>query len=447
MAVSAVARPESPVGGAAARSTSDGASCGEPLVARLHASAACDASKPDARNGSADDVAASRGNSNKFRCRVAMACVHCRHRKIRCDGAQPSCYTCTRLQRKCEYERVSEHDNLLSRERKRLSRERKAARLAVSSSTTSPPAHEMSPGAPEEKPSGLPMLAVRMQPAPNPTAPPVTLPLAAPSADVPPNAAAADPAAVIPPWTASAPTGGVGAEKDMMPWIVPPQFASPDATVNTTSLPAANDTLLSLRSTADPSLLELSAPTTISTDSPSLLAMPWLDNGAQHTPHELGDVQQLSDYSGQPLSVSTNALSSDASAVDGELTSAIDTPLKLFSDQQPPSAVATTPSPVESNTLSDTGSSGLCASMSMTMSPLSPQLAPPSFDGFPTDNPLDTQPIPGLDDPDCLAAGDSLGLYSSSLPANDNPSAFASDLEPSSLPILSSWTQLQSPRM
>ena len=73
-------------------------------------------------------------SNNKFRCRVAMACVHCRHRKIRCDGAQPSCYTCTRLQRKCEYERVSEQDNLLSRERKRLSRERKAARLAASAS-------------------------------------------------------------------------------------------------------------------------------------------------------------------------------------------------------------------------------------------------------------------------------------------------------------------------
>ncbi|KAN0061502.1 hypothetical protein ACQY0O_006349 [Thecaphora frezii] len=66
----------------------------------------------------------------KSRARINMACIHCRHRKIKCDGTQPSCATCKRLRRHCEYEPVSEYENLMSRERKRRNKEKKAARLA-----------------------------------------------------------------------------------------------------------------------------------------------------------------------------------------------------------------------------------------------------------------------------------------------------------------------------
>ncbi|EPQ31481.1 uncharacterized protein PFL1_00816 [Pseudozyma flocculosa PF-1] len=67
----------------------------------------------------------------KSRARINMACVHCRHRKIKCDGAQPSCATCKRLRRHCDYEPVTEHENLMSRERKRRNKEKKQARLAA----------------------------------------------------------------------------------------------------------------------------------------------------------------------------------------------------------------------------------------------------------------------------------------------------------------------------
>ncbi len=51
-------------------------------------------------------------------------------RKIKCDGAQPSCATCVRLRRECEYEPVTEYENLMSRDRKRRNKEKKAARMA-----------------------------------------------------------------------------------------------------------------------------------------------------------------------------------------------------------------------------------------------------------------------------------------------------------------------------
>ncbi|KAJ1033504.1 hypothetical protein NDA13_001494 [Ustilago tritici] len=66
----------------------------------------------------------------KTRARINMACIHCRHRKIKCDGAQPSCSTCVRLRRECEYEPVTEYENLMSRERKRRNMEKKLARMA-----------------------------------------------------------------------------------------------------------------------------------------------------------------------------------------------------------------------------------------------------------------------------------------------------------------------------
>lgn len=35
-----------------------------------------------------------------------IACVLCRKRKLRCDGAKPSCGTCSRLSHSCSYDEV-----------------------------------------------------------------------------------------------------------------------------------------------------------------------------------------------------------------------------------------------------------------------------------------------------------------------------------------------------
>ncbi|PWN53732.1 hypothetical protein IE53DRAFT_408452, partial [Violaceomyces palustris] len=64
--------------------------------------------------------------------RVNMACKHCRQRKVRCDGMTPSCSLCARLERPCEYVKVTEAENVILREKKRAARARKAAQLAVS---------------------------------------------------------------------------------------------------------------------------------------------------------------------------------------------------------------------------------------------------------------------------------------------------------------------------
>lgn len=369
-------------------------------------------------------------------------------RKIRCDGAQPSCYTCTRLQRKCEYERVSEHDNLLSRERKRLSRERKAARLAASA-----PAHGGGDAAADEKAAAaaaaLPQ--VHLPFAAKAASPNFTIPMsqigapaqAAPT-DIPTaimHSAPAPEATISPAW---ATTQGNPA-KDLGAWIVPPPLTSPDPGLAHTMSPQ-QDSLLSLRSTADPSLLELSTPpTTLSTDSPSLMSVPWAE-GAGGSRSSLsptdtasaGAVSSLADFGQSVSGLSLNSLESEATVVEPhELNTALDTPLKLFSDTQlPPSTMANTPSSVDTNTLSDGGSSVFGAPMSINFSPLSPQLAPAAFEGL--EPGMDQRPLSGLDEND-----PSLGLYSTSLPANDPPLALGgAELEPSSLPALHSWTQL-----
>ena len=133
-------------------------------------------------------------------------------RKIRCDGAQPSCSTCTRLQRKCEYERVSEHDNLLSRERKRLSRERKAARLAASAAISD---HNR-----DERPETLSMPQLHMpnlQISPSFTISPGNMiPVSQP-----PHFASTSPLVqpVPDPVTSSSWPGTVNGGKDVMPWL------------------------------------------------------------------------------------------------------------------------------------------------------------------------------------------------------------------------------------
>lgn len=62
-----------------------------------------------------------------LRPRVGMACQHCRHRKVRCDGQKPSCGLCTRLKRPCEYVKVTEEENAVLREKKRVSKLRRTA--------------------------------------------------------------------------------------------------------------------------------------------------------------------------------------------------------------------------------------------------------------------------------------------------------------------------------
>ncbi|CAO1627916.1 unnamed protein product [Parajaminaea phylloscopi] len=71
-----------------------------------------------------------------------MACIHCRRRKIRCDGTEPACGVCQRLGKQCDYEAITEEENIVAREKKRASRFRKAqlagvAGLSTASSPTS----------------------------------------------------------------------------------------------------------------------------------------------------------------------------------------------------------------------------------------------------------------------------------------------------------------------
>lgn len=386
-----------------------------------------------------------RNGSNKFRCRVAMACVHCRHRKIRCDGAQPSCYTCTRLQRKCEYERVSEHDNLLSRERKRLSRERKAARLAAN-------AAQSQNGTTEDKSNGVSLKTQPMQlsKAESPT---FGMPISAlgmgatvaPPTDITPAMIQGD-ATIAPPWTTQTGTLAAVNGKDPIPWVMPPATISAPEKTLSEPLSQLGETLVSLRSTADPSLLDLSSsapatgapasmPLTSTLSEPSVSPAPtWSDTIASSmSPPDEGE---LGDTTLLPLSTMPGgSLSSEATLVDPlDVNTSIDTPLKLFSDQSNGHASSSTPSSIDTQNFSDGGSSGPGAGASMSMSPLSPQLAPPSFDAF--EPALDRCALGSLDDDGFTG----MDQYSSSLPASQGVSLGA-DLEPSSLPILSSWTR------
>ncbi|TKY85031.1 hypothetical protein EX895_006111 [Sporisorium graminicola] len=98
-----------------------------PALARKRTSDKVQTEQPDMDPAS---PSGSQDGKGKTRARINMACIHCRHRKIKCDGTQPACATCVRLRRECEYEPVTEYENLVSRERKRRNKEKKAARMA-----------------------------------------------------------------------------------------------------------------------------------------------------------------------------------------------------------------------------------------------------------------------------------------------------------------------------
>ncbi|CDS00706.1 uncharacterized protein SPSC_04608 [Sporisorium scitamineum] len=98
-----------------------------PVLARKRTS---ERAQPEQLAVDPESPSGSQDGKGKTRARINMACIHCRHRKIKCDGTQPACATCVRLRRECEYEPVTEYENLMSRERKRRNKEKKAARMA-----------------------------------------------------------------------------------------------------------------------------------------------------------------------------------------------------------------------------------------------------------------------------------------------------------------------------
>ena len=392
-------------------------------------------------SGSESSSSGPRVNANKFRCRVAMACVHCRHRKIRCDGAQPSCSTCTRLQRKCEYERVSEHDNLLSRERKRLSRERKAARMAANAGNQS---NNVVAGRSDDKGDSLTLPQVHI---------PLTQKSTSPTFTMPPQAAAAgtspgyvngsmlhqpmpDGAGAWPSRTSAPFSNG---SNDFMPWMMPNAFTNSEPVLNTTTEPQGSESLVSLRSTADPSLLELSNPPKSLQEDSSLLTMPWSQPETNAGGMERGaSPSSLTSASGMAPPTST---SGSSEPLDGGM----DMSMKMFGNPPLPSSSAT-PSSVDTNTasLSDTCSSVLGPSVSMTLSPLSPQLPTP-FDSLSDERSLPRSlggAFESMAQNGTSISSPALAMCSASLPSSEPPSSVAPDLEPNSMPILSSWPQL-----
>ncbi|PKI82819.1 hypothetical protein MVES_003280 [Malassezia vespertilionis] len=340
--------------------------------------------------------------------------------------------------RKCEYERVSEHDNLLSRERKRLSRERKAARVAANG-----PGRHASPL--EEKiaaGSVSPIQASSTSSSKSQT-PPFPIPTAPLGMETSTNAA--DMCTIVPTGDqtispAWATTQGFN-PKDMAPWMVQPAATTTlNSTITTHGFAANQDTLNTLRSVADPSLLEVSAPpapSSLSSDSPSLMSMAWTDSDKQsESPCESNFLpHHLTDFSSALQAMVNGPLGTASPAVDSmELNSAIDTPLKLFSDVQQLPSLVDSASPSEgSNALSESTPSAL--NSSNAISPLSPRLAPSAFEDF------DSRGLAGFGTPEVQH----LGLYSSSLPLQDSNFAYGADLEASSMPAYASpWKQLTS---
>lgn len=59
-------------------------------------------SKTANTNGASENVAENEAQARPKR----IACVLCRKRKLRCDGARPACGTCKRLSHDCAYDEV-----------------------------------------------------------------------------------------------------------------------------------------------------------------------------------------------------------------------------------------------------------------------------------------------------------------------------------------------------
>ncbi|WFD34789.1 hypothetical protein MCUN1_001633 [Malassezia cuniculi] len=335
--------------------------------------------------------------------------------------------------RKCEYERVSEHDNLLSRERKRLSRERKAARLAASAA--------ISDHGREERPETLSMPQLHMpnlQISPtftmnNPGMVPVSQP---------PHFATTSPLMQPAPDTVTPASwhGAAHGGKDVMPWLTTNGFS--DMSLSSVTLSAASE---SLRSTADPALLDLTtAKNSTRDDGASILAMPW--SQSLSPPESSISPVPMQDTMAPTLApVALSGFGPNSAPADlMDATMLMDTPLKLFSDEQSLSNGATAAvSSADTNTQSDTKSNTVGQSVSMNLSPLSPQLAP-LYDPIASESNARGSVSSGFDSSASSSdlCSPSLGFGSAPLPLHESLSGIAPDLEPSSVPMLSSWTQL-----
>lgn len=237
--------------------------------------------------------------------------------------------------------------------------------------------------------------------------------------------------------------GTLAGGKDVMPWLTTSGLSMNEPVLSPVALSAPSDTF---RSTADPALLDLSSPKNIPRDSgASLLTMPVPQMISPPEPSVQPSVSMQDTMAPTLAAVTLGGIGPSTTSADlMDSTMIMDTPLKLFSDEPTlASGTATTPSSVDSNTHSDTNSSHVGQSVAMNLSPLSPQLAP-SYDPVGSDaNPRESVSS-GLESSASSSGlcSPSLGLCSASLPLHEPPSSVAPDLEPSSMPILSSWTQL-----
>lgn len=68
--------------------------------------------------------------SNDQRRRITIACLRCRHRKIRCDGSDP-CNKCKSAGTDCEYYAVTKEENQAAREKKALAKANRTKTLKV----------------------------------------------------------------------------------------------------------------------------------------------------------------------------------------------------------------------------------------------------------------------------------------------------------------------------
>ncbi|KAF8903133.1 hypothetical protein CPB84DRAFT_1774940, partial [Gymnopilus junonius] len=115
--------------------------------------------RPRAHSLDTDDNARRSRNTRK----TAVACNFCRGRKLRCNGAKPSCYNCTVRKFECEYVPIQRRRGPGKAPRGRGSRSKKAgsSRSDPSGSTVSSKGDRPSTGLPEDE---LDALAPELRP-------------------------------------------------------------------------------------------------------------------------------------------------------------------------------------------------------------------------------------------------------------------------------------------
>ena len=63
-------------------------------------------SNPSQNNDQADGGLKAGDGTNQIAKAKRIACIICRKRKLKCNGARPSCATCSRLNHNCAYDEV-----------------------------------------------------------------------------------------------------------------------------------------------------------------------------------------------------------------------------------------------------------------------------------------------------------------------------------------------------